>query len=147
MLNTPLQMMLVMLAGWINRRQLAAIEYLREENRVLREKLGKKRVRLNDEQRRRLAAKGKVLGRRLLADVCSIVTPDTILAWHRRLIARKYDGSSKRRPGRPRVMEVIRELAIRMAKGNERWGYTRIQGTLESWPQSVKIHGSADSKG
>ncbi len=132
MIKTPLKMMLVMLAGWINRRQLAAIDYLREENRVLREKLGKKRVRLNDDQRRRLAARGKVLGRRLLADVCSIVTPDTILRWHRQLIARKYDGSSKRRPGRPRVMEVIRELAIRMAKGNERWGYTRIQGALSN---------------
>ncbi|MCH8211007.1 MAG: hypothetical protein IIB99_06495 [Planctomycetes bacterium] len=91
-----------------------AIDYLREENRVLREKLGKKRVWLNDDQRRRLAAKAKVLGRRLLSEVCSIVKPDTILRWHRQLIALKYDGSDKRRLGRPGVMSQIRRL-IRIA--------------------------------
>ena len=91
-----------------------AIDYLREENRVLREKLGKKRVWLNDDQRRRLAAKAKVLGRLLLSEVCSIVKPDTILRWHRQLIALKYDGSDKRRLGRPGVMSQIRRL-IRIA--------------------------------
>ncbi|MCH8006029.1 MAG: helix-turn-helix domain-containing protein, partial [Planctomycetes bacterium] len=97
---------------------------------VLREKLGKKRVRLNDDQRRRLAAKGRLLGRRLLAEICSIVTPDTILRWHRRLIAAKYDGSDKRRPGRPGVMKEIRRLTVRMAEENGGWGYRRIQGAL-----------------
>jgi len=114
MLNTSLQMMLVALAGWANEQQLAAIEYLKEENRVLREQLGRKRLRFTDDQRRRLAAKGKVLGRRVLRKLGTIVGPDTILRWYRRLVARKYDGSGKRRPGRPRVMDVIRALAVRM---------------------------------
>jgi transposase InsO family protein len=130
-------MLLLMLAGWINRKDQAIIEYLREENRVLREKLGKKRVLLNDDQRRRLAAKGKVLGRRLLAEVCSIVTPDTILRWHRRLIAQKYDGSENRGPGRPRVMALIRELAVRMAIDNEGWGYSRVKGALANLGHKV----------
>jgi len=130
MLNTSLQMMLVALAGWVNERQLAAIEYLKEENRVLREQLGRKRLRFTDDQRRRLAAKGKVLGRRVLRKLGTIVRPDTILRWYRRLVARKYYGSGKRRPGRPRVMDVIRALAVRMALENERWGYSRIVGEL-----------------
>src|ERR1700731_2690957 len=90
-----------------NQRQLQIIDYLREENRVLREQLGGRRVRLNDDQRRRLAAKAKALGRKLLAEVATIVTPETLLAWHRKLIAQKYDGSGKRRPGRPRAAEDI----------------------------------------
>ena len=68
------------------------IEYLREENRVLRDQLGHRRVRLNDDQRRRLAAKAKGLGHKLLAEVATLVTPDTLLAWHRQRIAQKYDG-------------------------------------------------------
>jgi len=130
MLSTPVQMLLVTIAVWVNRHQLDVIEYLKEENRVLRELHGKRRLRFPDDQRRCLAAKGKKLGRHLLAEVCGVVTPDTILRWHRRLIARKYDGSSRRRSGRPRVVEVIRELAVRMAMDNERWGYTRITGAL-----------------
>jgi len=72
-----------------------------EENRVLRAAQGFQRLRLTDDQRRRLAVKGKVLGRRRLASIAGIVTPDTILRWYRRLVAKKYDGSSHRRPGRP----------------------------------------------
>ena len=126
----PWQLLAVIVAGWMSQQQQQVTDYLREENRVLREKLGKKRVRLNDDQRRRLAAKGKTVGRRLLAEICSIVTPDTILRWHRRLIAAKYDGSSKRRPGRPGVMREIRRLTVRMAEENGGWGYRRIQGAL-----------------
>ena len=73
----PFQFLLIALAGWMNQRQLQMIEYLREENRVLREQLGDQRVRLTDNQRRRLAAKAKGLGRKLLADVATIVTPET----------------------------------------------------------------------
>ena len=91
-------MLAIVVAGWMSRQQQEAIDYLREENRVLRQKLGVEQVRLNDDQRRRLAVKGKILGRRRLADVCTIVTPDIILRWHRRLVARKYDGSGVRRP-------------------------------------------------
>src|SRR5437588_10279838 len=92
----PIQFVLIALAGWMNQRQLQAIEYLREENRVLREQLGDRRVRLTDDQRRRLAVKAKALGRKILADVATIVTPETLLAWHRKLIARKYDGTAQR---------------------------------------------------
>ncbi len=127
-----LQALAILLVGWHNERQQRTIEYLREENRVLREQLGDRRLRLNDDQRRRLATKGKALGRALLAEVCTIVTPDTILCWHRELIARKYDGSAKRRweGGRRGVMRTIRELCVRMATDNPGWGYSRIQGTL-----------------
>ncbi len=83
----PLQLLLVTFAGWSNRHQAQAIDYLIEENRVLKEQLGKKRLRLSDDQRRRLAAKGHALGRQLLNKVATIVTPDTIMRWHRRLIA------------------------------------------------------------
>ena len=82
----------------MNHRQLQVIEYLREENRVLREQRGDRRVRLNDNQRRRLAVKAKALGRKALAEVASIVTPETLLAWHRKLIAQKYDGTVNRSP-------------------------------------------------
>ncbi len=126
----PWQLLAVMVAGWMSRQQQQVIEYLREENRVLREKLGKNRVLLNDDQRRRLAGKAKVLGRRVLAEVCTIVTPDTVLRWHRRLIALKYDGSDKRRPGRPGMMQRIRELVVQMGEENKSWGYRRIQGAL-----------------
>ena len=79
----PWQLLLVILAGWVNRQQQDAIAYLRTENRVLREKLGKKRILLNDDQRRRLAVKGKILGRKMLEEVAGIVTPDTIHCWPR----------------------------------------------------------------
>jgi len=80
---SPLRLLLVTLAGWVNRHQQEVIEYLAEENHVLREQLKGRRVRLTDDQRRRLAAKGQPLGRRILRQVATIVTPDTILRWHR----------------------------------------------------------------
>ena len=76
----PFQFLLVAIAGWINHRQLQVIEYLQEENRVLREQLGEHRLRLNDEQRRRFAVRAKGLGRKLLAEVATRATPDTLLA-------------------------------------------------------------------
>ena len=83
----PWQILLLVLAGWINKHQQDVLEYLLAENRILREKLGKKRILLNDHQRRRLAIKGKILGRKALSDICTIVTPETILRWHRTLVA------------------------------------------------------------
>ena len=124
--------MLISVAGWMNQRQLQVIHYLREENRVLREQLGGGRLRLNDDQRRRLAAKAKGLGRRLLTQVATIVTPETLLGWHRKLIAQKYDGRGKRGPGRPRTAREIEALVVRMAKENRDWGYRRIQGALSN---------------
>src|SRR5215471_2858486 len=89
----PFRFLLIAVAGWMNQRQLQVIDYLREENRVLRDQVGGRRLRLSDDQRRRLAAKAKLLSRHLLAEVATIVTPETLLAWHRKLIAQKYDGS------------------------------------------------------
>src|SRR5262249_55681514 len=108
----PFRFVLISVAGWMNQRQLQVIDYLREENRVLREQLGVRRLRLNDDQRRRLAAKAKGLGRKLLAEVATIVTPETLLAWHRKLIAQKYDGGGKRGPGRPRADGEIEALVV-----------------------------------
>jgi putative transposase len=123
---SPLQVLLVTLAGWVNRHQQHVIEYLIEENRVLKAQLKGRRLRLTDDQRRRLAAKGHRLGRRVVRQVATIVTPDTILRWHRQLIARKWTFTP--RPGRPGVMKEISTLIVRMATENPAWGYARIQG-------------------
>src|SRR5262250_3540465 len=128
----PFRFVLIAIAGWMNQRQLQIIEYLREENRVLREQLSGRRLRLNDDQRRRLAAKAQGLGRKLLAEVATLVTPETLLAWHRKLIAQKYDGSGKRAPGRPRTADEIEALVVQMAEENRSWGYRRIQGALSN---------------
>jgi len=80
-------------AGWVNRRQLRVIGYLEEENRVLRGKIPVKRIRFTDRERRRLAVRAKVVGRKALGELSCIVTPDTLLRWYRELIARKYDGT------------------------------------------------------
>ena len=126
----PFHFVLITVAGWMNQHQMDVIDYLREENRVLREQFGEGRLRLNDDQRRRLAAKAKRLGRSILKEVSTIVTPDTLLAWHRRLIAQKYDGSARRKPGRPRKAGEVESLVVIMAQENRLWGYRRIQGAL-----------------
>ena len=120
------RLLLISLAGWLNQQQQDVIEYLQEENRVLREQLGDRRLRLKDDQRRRLAVKAKKLGRRVLHELATIVTPETLLAWHRKLIARKNDGSKQRGPGRPRVQDEIQRLVVRMATENRDWVYRRI---------------------
>ena len=123
--------MVLILAAWINRQQQETIEYLRTENRVLIEKLGKKRILLNDDQRRRLAVKGKILGRKRLEEVGTLFTPDTILRWHRMLVATKWDYSQRRKSvGRPRIRQIIVDLILRFTKENPTWGYDRIQGAL-----------------
>jgi transposase InsO family protein len=127
----------VALAGWINQQQREVIEYLQTENRVLREQLGPRRLRFTDDQRARLAAKAKSLRRRVLREVGTIVSPDTLLAWHRHLIARKYDGHLRRGPGRPPVVAEIRQLVVRTATENRDWGYTRIQGALTNLGHGV----------
>jgi transposase InsO family protein len=128
----PFRFVVISIAGWMNHQQQQAIEYLREENRVLREQLGGRRLRLTDDQRRRLAAKAKGLGRRALSQLATIVTPETLLAWHRKLIARKYDGSASRGAGRPRSEAEIESLVVRIAVENRDWGYTRIVGALSN---------------
>jgi putative transposase len=126
----PFSFLVVSVAGWMNQHQQHVVEYLMEENRVFREQTGKNRMQFNDDQRRRLASKAKKLGRKLLSQVATIVTPETLLAWHRKLIAQKYDGSSFRTSGRPRTAKEITALIIRMAEENRSWGYRRIQGAL-----------------
>ena len=125
-----LQFLILTTAGWINRQHEETICYLMAENRVLKEQLGGRRLRLTDSQRRRLAIRGKRLGRQTLDRVAGIVTPDTILRWYRRLIAKKYDGSARRGRGRPKTPCEISELVLRMAGENPKWGYTRIRGAL-----------------
>jgi len=132
MKNLHLQFVLTFLAGWVNRSQQALIEYLKTENEIYKEKLGKKRIHFSDDQRRRLAAKAKTLGRKALSKRDCIVTPDTLFRWYRNLIAQKYDGSRDRGPGRPRSREYISDLIVRMAKENVSWGYTRIVGALKN---------------
>ncbi len=126
----PLRLLLISIAGWLGQQQRDVIDYLQEENGILRQQLGNRRLRLSDDQRRRLAAKAKKLGRRILGEVASIVTPETLMAWHRKLIAKKYDGSKQRGPGRPGSQAKIQALVVRMATENRDWGYRRIQGAL-----------------
>ena len=94
--------------------------------------MGGKRLRFTDVQRRRLAERAKNLTRRQLIEIRTLVTPDTLLRWHREFIAKKYDGSKKRGPGRPRKSAEIEQLILIMARDNPRWGYTRIKGALHN---------------
>jgi putative transposase len=110
--------------------QQHVIQYLIEENRVLREQLSGRRVRFSYNQRRRLAAKAKKLGTQPVGSGRHHRGSGDLLAWHRRLIAKKYDGSGQRSPGRPRTASEIAALVTRMAKENRNWGYRRIQGAL-----------------
>ena len=126
----PLQFLMVLFAGWFNRYQCDVIEYLEEENRILREQLGRKRLLFSDRQRRRLAAKAKPIGRKGLFKIRTLVTPDTLLRWYRTLIAKKYDGTITRSPGRPKTAAELEQLIVRIARENSSWGYTRLQGAL-----------------
>ena len=127
-----LQFLVLTVAGGVNRHQDDLIDYLREENRVLREQLGSRPPRVTDAQRRRLAVRGHQLGRRVLTQVAGIVTPDTILRWYRKLIATKYAGSACRGRGRPGTRREVAGLVVRMAVDNPQWGYTRIPGALSN---------------
>jgi hypothetical protein len=119
----------IALAGWVDRHQQAVIDYLIEENRVLKEQLEGQRLRFTDEQRLRLAVKAKVLARQILDEIETLVTPDTLLAWHRKLIGKKLT-YPRQGPGRPRVAQEITDLVLRMARENASWGCDRIQGAL-----------------
>jgi hypothetical protein len=135
----PFRFLLISVAGWINQHQQHTIEYLREENRVLRAQFGNRRLRFTDDQRRSLAAKAKLLGRRLVAKVATVATPETLQNWHRKLIANKYDGSARRNSGRPATEKELEALVVRMAMENRDWGYTfefaaRYQISATNWP-------------
>src|SRR5262245_16951842 len=126
-----LHVLIAMVAGWLQRHQQKVITYLLEENRVLKAQLGGRRLRLTDTERRRLATLVYPLGPQRLKEVATLVTPETLLRWYKRLIAQKFDGSRYRRPlGRPRVTEEIEQLVVQMAEDNPTWGYRRLQGAL-----------------
>jgi transposase InsO family protein len=124
------QMSFAVLIGWLDRQERDAIAYLMEENRILRAQLHGRRLRLTDEDRRRLAGRAFRLGRQALRQVATIVTPDTLLRWHRQLVVHKW--TYARRSPRRGVLAEIRRLVVRMAEENPTWGYTRIQGALEN---------------
>ena len=111
---------------------------------MLREQLGHKRLRLKDDPRRRLAVKAKMLGGRVLRELKTRVTPETLLAWHRKLIARKDDGSKRRGPGRPRAPDDMQRLVVRMATENRDGGYRRIPGALANLGHEVARGTSAN---
>ncbi len=131
-----LHFLATVLAGWVNRHQQAIIDYLMEENRIFKQQLRGRRLHLSDNDRRRLAAKAKALGRQVLDEVANLVTPDTLLTWYRNLIARKWTYVRKG-PGRPRVSQAITELILRMASENPSWGYDRMQGALANLGHTV----------
>ena len=131
----PFSFVVGVVAGWMSRHQQDVIAYLVEENRVLREQIGNQRLKFNDDQRRRLAAKAKKLGRKTLEQVATIATPETLLTWHRKLIVQNAE-SPCRSPGRPPTAQDIAALAAawlrRIAPG-------AIDGYREHWPTSVTI--------
>ncbi len=111
----PLQVLLMTVSGLVNRHQAYVIAYIVEENRVLKEQMNGRALRLNDDQRRRLAAKAKLLGRKALNVVATIVTPDTLMRWRKRLIAAKWTYKAERRVGRPGLMRAFKsECSDRM---------------------------------
>ncbi len=129
----PWQLLFAILSGWIHRRQQEITEFQNDQIKALLTKLGKKRILLTDDQRRLLAVKGKALGRKTLRELTTIVTPDTILRWHRQLVAQKWDYSDRRKkkPGRPRIRQIIVDLILRFAKENTTWDDDRIQGAVQ----------------
>ena len=122
---SPQIFLVLLLAGWLNQEQQKILEYLQEENRVLKVQLGQ-RLGLSDEQRRRLSAKGKELGRKLLAEVATLVTPDTILRWHRELIARKG-----------------RTLVVKRGVRPSRW---KSRSWSCAWPSRARLGATTESK-
>ena len=128
----PWQLFFFILSGWVNCRQQEIIDFQNAQIQALMDKMGRKRILLTDDQRRVLAVKGKALGRKTMMELTTIVTPDTILRWHRRLIAEQWDYSNRRGnvPGRPPVSGEVTRLVLRMSKENPTWGYDRIQGAL-----------------
>jgi len=129
--------LLAYITGSVDQNLLLRNEYLVAENRILRNQL-KGRVRLSDGERKVLAEIGQKLGKQVLKEVARIVKPDTILAWHRKLVAQKFDGSQQRRPsGRPKIDQALEALIVRMAQDNRSWGYDRIVGALTNLGYTV----------
>jgi putative transposase len=133
----PLQYLIAALGLWLNRQQQDVIDYLKEENQLLKAKLGGRKIHFTDAERCRLAIRAKALGRKLLSQLDTLVTPDTLLRWHRQLVAQKWNHVHRRAPGRPRIKDEIAALILRMAEENPGWGYTRILGALRNLGHQV----------
>src|ERR1017187_10298010 len=128
---------LACITGTVDQELLLRNEYLAAENRILRGQL-KGRLKISDAERAELGEIGRRLGRKDLGEVATAALPDTILAWYRKLVARKFDGSRARRtPGRPRIDREVEELIVRMAEENRSWGYDRIAGALANLGHEV----------
>src|SRR5579862_4637309 len=137
MRNSRWVRLLAYVTGSVNQELLLQNEYLAAENRILRTKLPA-RLQLADPERVTLAEIGKRVGRKALQEIASVAKPDTILAWYRKLIAQKFDGSKHRQyPGRPRLDEKLEALIVRMARENSGWGYDRIVGALANLGYTV----------
>jgi putative transposase len=135
--DNKLARLLAYVTGLVNQKLLLQNEYLIAENRILRAHLPA-RMRLSDPERSTLAEIGKRLGRTALQQVACVAKPDTILAWYRRLIARKFDGSQNRvSSGRPPMAPEVEALIVRFARENSGWGYDRIVGALANLGHSV----------
>src|SRR5438105_9214874 len=122
--------LLAYITGSVDQELLLRNEYLVTENRILCNQI-QGRIRLSDGERKTLADIGQKLGKQALEEIATIVKPDTILAWHRKLSAQKFDGSHQRKaPGRPKVDKELEDLVVRLAHENRSWGYDRIVGAL-----------------
>jgi hypothetical protein len=131
---------LAYVTGLVNQELLLQNEYLAAENRILKAERLRPGWRLSDGERATLAEIGRRLGRKGLLPVAHIARPDTILAWYRKLIAKKFDGSKPRRsPGRPRTSPEIEDLVVRLARENSGWGYDRIVGALANLGHQVSV--------
>src|SRR3989442_682900 len=129
--------LLAYITGTVDQELLVRNEYLVTENRILRNQI-KGRLRLSDGERKALAEIGQKLGKQALQEVANIVTPDTILGWHRKLVAQKFDGSTQRQsPGRPTIAPELEALIVRIAQDNRSWGYDRIVGALANLGYTV----------
>src|SRR5437764_3711404 len=116
--------------GTVDQELLLRNEYLVTEHRLLRHQITG-RVRLSDGERKALAEIGQKLGKKALEEVATIVKPETILGWHRKLVVQKFDGSTQRKaPGRPPIDPELEALVVRIAQENRSWGYDRIVGAL-----------------
>ena len=135
-LLTPWHILLAALCGMVNQRQQQIIEFQNAQIETLLKKLEKKRLLLDDNQRRLLAVKAHSIGRKALRELTTIFTPDTILRWHRELVAKTFDSRDKRKPGRPRIRQEVVDAIVRFTKENPTWGYDRIQGA----PKNLKYH-------
>ena len=129
--------LLLFVSSWAHRRQLVAIEFLQAENKLLKERLRGKRIRFTDAERALLARKAKTVGHKTLLTLDTLVSPDTLMRWHRQLVAQKWNFAHRRRPGCLGVMREISALIVRMAQENSGWGYTRIQGALANLKHTV----------